>query len=524
MKRELETRWTELVYDGPLVQPAAHGDRRVRGRRRRSSSPARCGSSCAGGRDRQRPALRERALRRDARFLRRRRDVPARGGGGLHPDRRARDRAAAAASERGGAKRCDSLVGPHRRRRAGPGGLELPPRATTRAPAVRLRRHARPRRAAPRGGAPERRRARRGRGRASSQLRDEPVDAPDDEDVHSAIERLLGEVGRKIHAGPLAQRPGRGRLPALRRRTPAARRSNAIEALRPRRPRAGRARGARRSCPATRTCSGRSRSPLGHHLLAWVEMLDRDRERFRFAGGQAAAAPLGAGALAGSTLGLPAPPGDDDAQLARRRRRPRLRARLPLRGGRALRPPLADRRGALPLGVGRVRLRPAAGERRHRLVDDAAEAESRRRRARPRQGRDGDRPPGGAARDAQGPAARLQPRPPGGQAARLRRAPGRRRGARGADDARRRARARPRDDCAPRPPTRCSSPPTRPRRSSAPGRRSATRTSRWRRASGRARSSPPGRRPTASPPAERPGPGGVRAGARRGAGPLRARL
>jgi argininosuccinate lyase len=44
---------------------------------------------------------------------------------------------------------------------------------------------------------------------------------------------------------------------------------------------------------------------VGHHLLAWVEMLDRDRARFGFAAEQASPSPLGAGALAGSTLGLP---------------------------------------------------------------------------------------------------------------------------------------------------------------------------------------------------------------------------
>src|SRR5262249_16106359 len=46
-----------------------------------------------------------------------------------------------------------------------------------------------------------------------------------DEDVHSAIERLLGDLGRKIHPGrslndhrgPLAQRPGRGGVPSVRR-------------------------------------------------------------------------------------------------------------------------------------------------------------------------------------------------------------------------------------------------------------------------------------------------------------------
>ena len=47
---------------------------------------------------------------------------------------------------------------------------------------------------------------------------------------------------------------------------------------------------------------------LGHHLLAWVEMLERDRTRFAFAAAQAAPSPLGAGALAGSTLPIPAPP------------------------------------------------------------------------------------------------------------------------------------------------------------------------------------------------------------------------
>ena len=47
---------------------------------------------------------------------------------------------------------------------------------------------------------------------------------------------------------------------------------------------------------------------LGHHLLAWVEMLERDRARLAFAAAQATPSPLGAGALAGSTLPLPAAP------------------------------------------------------------------------------------------------------------------------------------------------------------------------------------------------------------------------
>ena len=158
---------------------------------------------------------------------------------------------------------------------------------------------------------------------------------------------------------------------------------------------------------------------LGHHLLAWVEMLERDRARFAFAAAQAAPSPLGAGALAGSTLPLPPPP-EPAAELARRRRRPRLRARLPLRVRDALHAPVADRRGARALDDQRVRVRTAARRRSDRLVDDAAEAESRRRRAGARQGRHGDRPADGAARDGQVAAARVQPRPAGGQAAGVR--------------------------------------------------------------------------------------------------------
>ena len=107
---------------------------------------------------------------------------------------------------------------------------------------------------------------------------------------------------------PLAQRPGRGRVPALRRRRVRARPSEALARVRARDPRPRRGRGGRRRCPATRTSSARSPVTLGHHLLAWVEMLERDRARFAFAAAQAAPSPLGAGALAGSTLPLPPPP------------------------------------------------------------------------------------------------------------------------------------------------------------------------------------------------------------------------
>jgi len=48
---------------------------------------------------------------------------------------------------------------------------------------------------------------------------------------------------------------------------------------------------------------------VGHHLLAWVEMLERDLGRFAAAAQAASTSPLGAGALAGSTLLLRPPNG-----------------------------------------------------------------------------------------------------------------------------------------------------------------------------------------------------------------------
>ena len=135
---------------------------------------------------------------------------------------------------------------------------------------------------------------------------------------------------------------------------------------------------------------------VGHHLLAWIEMLDRDRDAVPArAGGGRRRRPLGAGALAGSTLPLPQPPG----------------------GVRNSLDAVADRDFALDylyacavlfshlsrIGeelvlwvVERVRLRAAAGGGRDRVVDDAAEAEPRRRRARARQGRHGARAAGRA--------------------------------------------------------------------------------------------------------------------------------
>jgi len=130
---------------------------------------------------------------------------------------------------------------------------------------------------------------------------------PDDEDVHSTIERLLGIVGRKIHAG----RSRNDQVAAALRLYVADACVEAVTAIR----------GFALSVIARAEEEAETPMPgythlqraqpitVGHQLLAWVEMLDRDRDRFRLAAEAARPWPLGAGALAGSTLELPPPPG-----------------------------------------------------------------------------------------------------------------------------------------------------------------------------------------------------------------------
>ena len=136
---------------------------------------------------------------------------------------------------------------------------------------------------------------------------DASVLAESDEDVHSAIERALGPVGRRIHAG----RSRNDQVAAAMRLYVADACAEAAEAI-----------GAfalaaldQAEAEAATVMPGYTHLQraqpvtLGHHLLAWVEMLDRDRARFAFAAERAAESPLGAGALAGSTLPIPSPPG-----------------------------------------------------------------------------------------------------------------------------------------------------------------------------------------------------------------------
>jgi argininosuccinate lyase len=128
----------------------------------------------------------------------------------------------------------------------------------------------------------------------------------DSEDVHTAIEQSLGELGRKIHAGRSRndQVAAALRLYVL---DACAEARDAIDAL---------AlvvlsfaeSEAETVMPGYTHLQRAQPLTLGHHLLAWVEMLDRDRTRFAAAADAAAESPLGAGAVAGSTLDLPPPP------------------------------------------------------------------------------------------------------------------------------------------------------------------------------------------------------------------------
>jgi argininosuccinate lyase len=129
---------------------------------------------------------------------------------------------------------------------------------------------------------------------------------PAAEDVHSFIEAELGEVGRKIHAG----RSRNDQVAAAMRlyvqdacrEADAALAGFAAAILEHAEAEAGTA------VPGYTHLQRAQPVTLGHHLLAWTEMLLRDRARFAFARAQSAPSPLGAGALAGSTLALPKPP------------------------------------------------------------------------------------------------------------------------------------------------------------------------------------------------------------------------
>src|SRR5581483_988015 len=124
--------------------------------------------------------------------------------------------------------------------------------------------------------------------------------------VHSFIEQELGAVGRKIHAG----RSRNDQVAAAFRLYVQAACTEADSVLREfaRAVLAHAEREAATPMPGYTHLQRAQPITLGHHLLAWLEMLERDRARFAFARVQAEPSPLGSGALAGSTLPLPKPP------------------------------------------------------------------------------------------------------------------------------------------------------------------------------------------------------------------------
>ena len=517
-KRELEPKWAQLVYDGLWFSPLRAAST-PSSPRRRSSSPARCacklepGAAIVTGRRSRARALRARRSPRTApaRPSRTRRRRASSGCSAL--EARARRGAARSRTGRGGVT---ALGRAHGRRPLDAARLGRSSRRTTPSscPTTARRRRLHARRLALPGCS--RRRARGGRGGARADRVGRRRRCPR---TRTCTRRSSGSSAR---SGARSTRAGRATTRSRRRSGSTSSDAcdeavAAIERARRRRPRRSAEAEAETPMPGYTHLQRAQPVTVGHHLLAWVEMLDRDRARFRLARARRPtsrrSAPARSPARRCRCRRRPAAVRNSlDA-----RRRPRLRARLPLRVRRALLAPLADRRGARPLGVERVRLRAAARGGRDRLVDDAAEAEPRRRRARARQGGHGDRPADRPARDGEGAAARLRPRPAGGQDAGVRRAP-------------RRARSR-----SPRSPrsssglefdrerlaAACADPLlTRDRRGGGARRatacRSATRTSRSRRRCARARS-----RGVEPRPRPAPGPGWRPRGARRGENALR---
>ncbi len=125
--------------------------------------------------------------------------------------------------------------------------------------------------------------------------------APDDEDIHMAVERrlteLAGAVGGRLHTAR-SRNDQVATDVALFTREVALSGVDAVTALM-----AALIDAAERHLdwplPGYTHLQRAQPVYLSHHLLAYVWMLERDRARLRFAAAQTAALPLGAGALAG---------------------------------------------------------------------------------------------------------------------------------------------------------------------------------------------------------------------------------
>ena len=166
----------------------------------------------------------------------------------------------------------------------------------------------------------------------------------------------------------------------------------------------------------------------GHHMLAYVEMLDRDRGRFRDARARMNESPLGAAALAGTSfpidremtataLGFERPMANSLDAVSDRD----FALEFLARGGDLRDASVALRRGAGDLVERAVPLRDAVGPLLDRLLDHAAEAEPGRGRADPGEAGPDRRGAGRAPDGDEGAAARLFQGHAGGQGAGLRR-------------------------------------------------------------------------------------------------------
>ena len=256
--------------------------------------------------------------------------------------------------------------------------------------------------------------------------------APDDEDVHTALERGLVEragrgAGRQAARRPLAQRPGGHAVPDVAaRRGPPGRRGRARRRRRARSPRPTPTR--TRRCRAARTCSTPSRCCSPTTSPRTPTRCCATSTGCATGTGGPPCRRTGRVRWPGSSLGL-----DPEAVAGRarlRRQSPRTRSTARPRATSPPRPRSCCAMIAVDLSriaeeviiwataeFGYVTLR-----RRllHRQLDHAAEEEPRRRGAGAGQGGPADRQPDRPAGHAQGPAAGLQPRPPGGQGAAVR--------------------------------------------------------------------------------------------------------
>ena len=215
------------------------------------------------------------------------------------------------------------------------------------------------------------------------------------EDIHMNVESRL-ERNRRPRGGAaahraLAQRPGRRRLPALGarrdRRDPAPDRRNCSARSPP-----ARSRAPPWSCRASPICNRRSRSPSAIISSPMSRCWRATPGRFKDARKRLNECPLGAAALAGTSfpidrdmtakaLGFDRPTANSLDSVADRDFALEALARRSDRGDASL--PL--RRGDRAVDDAAIRLRQALRRLHDRLVDHAAEAQSRRGRTRARQ-------------------------------------------------------------------------------------------------------------------------------------------